>query len=62
MRKTLKEYSLTHFELWCHKAMDYFEEINDEVGTQKIKDTIQIIDIFRDEDGKLFFLEEEKNE
>ena len=50
---------MTNFEVWCYKARDYFGEINDEVGLSKVEGTLQMIDIFRQYDGELFFLEGE---
>ena len=59
MERKIKEFSMTNFEVWCYKARDYFGEINDEVGLSKVEGTLQMIDIFRQYDGELFFLEGE---
>lgn len=59
MEKRIKEYSLTTFEVWCYKARDYFKKVDDRVGLEKVEDTLQMVDIFRQYDGELFFLEGE---
>jgi len=48
---------MTIFEVWCYKARDYFKKVDDRVGLEKVEDTLQMIDIFRQYDGELFFLE-----
>ncbi len=59
MAQKIKEYSLMMFEVWCYKARDYFKKMNDDVGHEKIDDALQMLDIFRQYDGELFFLESE---
>jgi len=59
LERKIKEFSLTTFEVWCYKARDYFGEINDEVGSSKIEEALQMIDIFRQYNGELFFMEGE---
>ncbi len=57
MAQKIKDFSLTTFEVWCYKAKDYFSKMGDDVGLKKIEDALQMVDIFRQYDGELFFLE-----
>lgn len=57
----IEEFSLTIFELWCYKAKNHFNDIEDEVGKKMIDDTLHIIEIFRQHHGELFFEEEKTN-
>lgn len=59
MGRKIEDFSLTNFELWCYKARDYFDEVEDEVGANKVRDALQMIDIYRNYDAELFFLREE---